>query len=99
VEKDKKSMNRLLRNDSVLLIVFGVVAIVTVCYILVQVLGILEDPALGSILVIVAIISILTLVGAMAGVFVHLHKNKTEVYGEELYYQELIKKEKEGIQL
>lgn len=99
MKTNKKTVNRIFCNDSVLLIAFAALAFATVYLILVQVLDIVENALLRIALLIVAGVSLLSLAGAITGVLIHLRKNKAEIYNEELYYQELIKQEKEHNQL
>ena len=96
MKNDSKAIASLLRNDILLLVVFLLAAIGIGGFVLVQVMPAVESAAIKILLIAVCAISTLVLGGAMASVMVHLRNKKDEVYGEELYYKELARKQKEA---
>ena len=96
MKKDSKAIAGLLRGDILMLVVFLLAAVCIGAFVLVQVMPAVETAALKTLLVIVCAVSTLVLGGAMACVMMHLRKNKDEVYGEELYYKDLARQQKEG---
>ena len=96
MKNDSKAVASLLRKDSLLLIVFLLAAIGIGAFVLVQVMPAVASASLKILLICVCAVSTLVLGGSMASVMMHLRKTKEEVYGEELYYAELGRKQKEG---
>ena len=96
MKDNSKAIAGMLRKDSILLIAFMVVAVGICCFVLIQTLAITESSAVKTLLAAVFVITMLVLGGSMAWVTRHLSKNKDEVYGEDLYYLDLIRKQKEG---
>lgn len=96
MKNDSKAIAKLLRTDSLLLAVFLLAAVGIGAFVLVQVMPAVESASLKVLLICVCAISTLVLGGAMASVLMHLRKHKDEVYGEELYYKELARQQKEG---
>ena len=96
MKNDSKAINGLLGKDSAMLAVFLLVVIGIAAFVMVQVLPIVESTGLKVLLLVICACATLVLGGAMASVMLHLRKRKDEVYGEELYYAELARKQKEG---
>lgn len=96
MKNDSKAIAKLLRNDCLLLLVFLLAAIGIGAFVLVQVMPAVESASLKVLLICVCAVSTLVLGGAMASVLMHLRKRKDDVYGEELYYKELARQQKEG---
>mgnify|MGYP003293210417 CR=1 FL=1 len=96
MKNDSKAVNGLLGKDSAMLAVFLLVVIGIAAFVMVQVLPIVESTGLKVLLLVICACATLVLGGAMASVMLHLRKRKDEVYGEELYYAELARKQKEG---
>ena len=96
MKNDSKAVNGLLGKDSAMLAVFLLVVIGIAAFVMVQVLPIVESAGLKVLLLVICACATLVLGGAMASVMLHLRKRKDEVYGEELYYAELARKQKEG---
>ena len=96
MKDNSNAVASMLRKDAALLIAFLVVVVGICCFVLFQVLAIIDSSAVKTLILSVFVIAMLVLGGAMAWVLRHLSKNKEEVYGEDLYYQELIRKQKEG---
>ena len=96
MKDNSKAIASMLLKDTILLVVFLVVALGISCFVLFQTLAIVESGAVKALIVGVFTVTMLVLGGAMAWVTMHLRKNKDEVYGEDLYYQDLIRKQKEG---
>ena len=96
MKNDSKAIASLLRNDILLLVVFLLAAIGIGGFVLVQVMPAVESAAVKTLLIVICAVSTLVLGGAMASVMMHLRKEKEEVYGEEIYYKELARQQKEG---
>ena len=96
MKNDSKAIAKLLRNDCLLLAVFLLAALGIGAFVLVQVMPAVQSASLKVLLIVVCAVSTLVLGGAMASVMMHLRKNKDDVYGEELYYKELARQQKEG---
>lgn len=96
MKNDSKAIASLLRKDSIMLVVFLLAAIGIGAFVLVQVMPAVTSASLKILLICVCAVSTLVLGGAMASVMMHLRKTKDEVYGEEIYYSELARKQKEG---
>lgn len=96
MKDNSKAIAAMLRKDTVLLLAFMVVAVGICCFVLFQTFAIVESGAVKTLLAVVFVVTMLVLGGSMAWVTRHLRKNKDEVYGEDLYYQDLIRKQKEG---
>lgn len=96
MKNDSKAVNGLLGKDSAMLAVFLLVVIGIAAFVMVQVLPIVESAGLKVLLLVICACATLVLGGAMASVMLHLRKRKDEIYGEELYYAELARKQKEG---
>ena len=96
MKNDSKAVNGLLGKDSAMLAVFLLVVIGIAAFVMVQLLPIVESTGLKVLLLVICACATLVLGGAMASVMLHLRKRKDEVYGEELYYAELARKQKEG---
>ena len=96
MKDNSKAIAGMLRMDTVLLAAFMLVAVGICCFVLFQTLAIVESSAIKTLLATVFVITMLVLGGSIAWVSRHLRKNKDEVYGEYLYYQDLIRKQKEG---
>ena len=98
--KDKgKAVTGMLRKDIVLLVVFLLAALGISCFVLNQVLTIVERGTARTAIIVVFSVAMLALAGSMAWVAVHLRKNKNEVYGEDLDFQNLIRQQKEDSRL
>ena len=98
MKKESKAIAGLLRGDMLMLVVFLLAAVGMSAFVLVQVMPAVDSAAIKPLLIVVCAVSTLVLGGAMASVMMHLRKNKEEVYGEELYYKELARQQKEGTQ-
>lgn len=96
MKKDSKAIAGLLRGDILMLVVFLLAAVGIGAFVLVQVMPAVESASLKILLICVCAVSTLVLGGSMASVMMHLRKTKDEIYGEELYYSELARKQKEG---
>ncbi len=96
MKNDSKAIAKLLRNDILLLAVFLLAALGIGAFVLVQVMPAVESASLKVLLIVFCAVSTLVLGGSMASVMMHLRKRKDEVYGEELYYKELARQQKEG---
>jgi len=96
MKNESKAVNGLLGKDSAMLAVFLLVVIGIAVFVMAQVLPIVESASLRILLLVICACATLVLGGAMASVMLHLRKRKDEIYGEELYYAELARKQKEG---
>jgi di/tricarboxylate transporter len=91
-----KAITSMLYKDCVLLVVFLLVSLGINCFVLLETLAIMESGTPRTVVIAIFAVTMLTLAGSMVWVTMHLCKNKDEVYGEDLYYQELIQQQKEG---
>lgn len=96
MKDNSKAVAGMLSKDTILLIVFLVAALGISCFVLFQTLAIVDSSAVKTLLIVVFTVTMAAMAGSMAWVMLHLRKNKDEVYGEDLYYQELIRQQKEG---
>lgn len=85
----------MLRRDCALLLIFLAAALGIVGFVLSQALAVTEAAALRALLAGVCGLSMLVLAGGMLWVLRHLRRNRREVYGEDLYWQAALKKQKE----
>lgn len=92
----EKGIKRMLRRDCLLLAAFLLAALGFNSFILVQTVSIAETAALRGGLIAVFAVTMLVLTGSILWVGRHLLRNRDEIYGEDLHYQQLIRQQKEG---
>jgi len=98
MKDNSKAVASMLLKDTVLLAVFLLAALGISCFVLLQVLPIVESAGVRTVLIAVSAVTMAVLAGSMAWVTMHLRKNADDVYGEDLYYQELIRRQRGGLQ-
>lgn len=96
MKKDSKAIAGLLKGDILMIVVFLLAAVGIGAFVLVQIMPAVDSAAIRILLIVACAVSTLVLGGAMASVLLHLRRNKEEVYGEELYYKDLARQQKEG---
>lgn len=98
MKDNSKAIASMLHKDTLLIVAFLIGVVGISCFVLFQTLAIVESGSVKALIVGVFAVTMLVLGSAMAWVTMHLRKNKDEVYGEDLYYQDLIRQQKEGRQ-
>ncbi|HIY21654.1 MAG TPA: hypothetical protein H9841_07135 [Candidatus Flavonifractor merdigallinarum] len=96
MKPQESAVEGMLRRDCILLAVFLLAALGINAFVVLETLPIVDDPGLRAGIVVVFAAAMLVLAGAMFWVGRHLFRNRTEVYGEDLHYQQLIKEQKGG---
>lgn len=96
MKPQETAVKRMLRQDCVLLFVFLLAALGINAFVLTQTLAIVDSGALRAGITAVFAVTMLVLAGAIVWVGRHLRRNRDEVYGDDLYYQDLIRRQKEG---
>ncbi len=96
MKNDSKAIQSCLNKDCALLVVFLLVVVAIAIFVMAQVLPIVDSASLRVLLLVICACATLVLGGAMMSVMMHLRKRKDEIYGEEIYYSELVRKQKEA---
>ena len=96
MKDNSKAVASMLLKDTILLIAFLVAALGMNFFVLFEALSVTESTVIKGVLIAVFAVTMLVMAGSMTWVTLHLRKNKDEVYGEDLYYQDLIRQQKEG---
>lgn len=90
----EKQIKRMIYQDGFVVTLFLMMTFVLSIFVLLQAMP-LAAGSFRWLLVLVFALSTGSLGGSMIWVIYHLQKNREDVYGEELHYQELIRWEKE----
>lgn len=93
---DRNRMGRMLAEDTALALFFGLAAVGIVFYIAEQIYGLQLNHITYIIILIVATVTVLSLVGALIGVIAYLHRFKADVYEQEFQQCKSPKNEIEG---
>lgn len=96
MKPQETAMKRMLRQDCILLFIFLLAALGISAFVLIQTLSIVDSSVLRAGIIIVFALTMLVLAGAILWVGRHLSRNRDVVYGKDLYYQQVIRQQKEG---
>lgn len=96
MKPQETAMKRMLRQDCILLFLFLLATLGINVFVLIQTLAIVDSGGLRVAITAVFAVTMLVLTGAIVWVGRHLSRNRDEVYGDDLHYQQLIRQQKEG---
>lgn len=94
MKTQEKQIRRMIYGDEFVVALFLMMTFALSAFVLLQAMP-LAASSFKWLLILIFALSMVSLGGSMIWVIYHLQKNREDVYGEELHYQELIRWEKE----